>query len=264
MKGAIRSSWWLAVAVTLVLCCTHPAFAQFGDPQFAITSATGSLWGEYTSPYGTDNVGNVVCDDFADSVYFGVEHNYNSISLNSLISLGMGGIWSASGNPYSSSITTLYEAAGYLVLQIYGSSGLNQEYANWALWALFDSTDALNFMNGHQDVNSQAGCNAIFGAGSYSGGKCNGGNGGYIGAALAGGAADYGNGNGAFNNLVLYIPFNKSLTGPCNSPGNCDSQEFFGMVPEGGSAALYLLLAGVSCLGAMVYSRRQTARANMA
>ena len=35
-------------------------------------------------------------------------------------------------------------------------------------------------------------------------------------------------------------------------------------VPEGGSALIYLLLAGISCFAAMFYSRRQNARADMA
>jgi hypothetical protein len=35
-------------------------------------------------------------------------------------------------------------------------------------------------------------------------------------------------------------------------------------MPEGGSALIYLLLAGITCFGAMIYSRRQTARADMA
>ncbi len=35
-------------------------------------------------------------------------------------------------------------------------------------------------------------------------------------------------------------------------------------VPEGGAALMYLLLAGVTCFGAIFYSRRQTAMGDIA
>jgi hypothetical protein len=254
MKGAIRNSFWLLGVVALVLCCT-PAFA---DSQFALTSTSGSLWGVYTSPYGTNNaaVGTVICDDFKDDSYMNQNYTYKNESFSTLIAQG-NGIWNGTWGVQGS---TFYEAAAYMVLQVYSSSGINQQYLNWAVWALFDPTDALAVMNAN-GVN-QAGCNTIFGAGAWNGSKCLGGNGGLIGTALANGGADFL--AGAFNNLVVYIPQNNQLNGWCNSPGACESQEFFGEVPEGGSSALYLLLAGVSCVGAMIYSRRQTARAGTA
>jgi hypothetical protein len=52
-----------------------------------------------------------------------------------------------------------------------------------------------------------------------------------------------------YSGLFLYTePFNPS--GP---------QEMWGQVPEGGSAMAYLLLIGLTCVGAMCYSRRLTA-----
>jgi hypothetical protein len=41
-------------------------------------------------------------------------------------------------------------------------------------------------------------------------------------------------------------------------------QEFFEVVPDGGSAAAYLLLAGIACFGSMFYTRRQTSMGSMA
>jgi len=35
-------------------------------------------------------------------------------------------------------------------------------------------------------------------------------------------------------------------------------------VPEGGSALVYLLLAGIACFGAMIYSRHRSARVGTA
>jgi hypothetical protein len=59
-----------------------------------------------------------------------------------------------------------------------------------------------------------------------------------------------------YSGLWLYtLPFNPA--GP---------QEMFGQipVPEGGAAFLYLLLAGLTCFGAMLYVRRQRVAASMA
>jgi len=57
-----------------------------------------------------------------------------------------------------------------------------------------------------------------------------------------------------FANLWLYTPDDRSPSGP---------QEMWG-VPEGGEPLVYLLLAGISCFGAMFYVRRQRAAAGMA
>ena len=262
MKRALFGSFWLVAVVAFLLCWTSAAFAQ-SDPQFAITGVTGSLWGEYTSPYGTDNasVGSVVCDDFKDTVYIGTEHNYTELSANSIIASGTGGIWSPTSAP-----SQIYAAAAALVLGIQQSSGQTQEFYNWALWALFDPTDALNAINSnltHTSVD-MLGCNTVFGSGSWNGSSCTGGTGGLIGAALANGLTDYGLGD--FNNLAVYVPFGtgSSSSSPCTSPGHCDSQEFWGTVPDGGSALLYLVIAGVSCFGTMFRKRNRTTRASLA
>ena len=247
MKGAIRSSCWLLGVVTVLLFCT-PVFA---DSQFALTSTSGSLWGVMTSPYGTNNstVGTVICDDFKDDTYMNQNFTYHNESFGTLIAQG-NGVWNSTWGVQGA---TFYEAAAYLVLQVFSSSGITQEYLNWAIWSLFDPSDALSVMNSHGV--DQAGCNTIFGAGAWNGSKCMGGNGGLIGTALANGNSYYT--SGAFNHLVVYIP-QSTGSGWCNLAGSCKSQEFFGMMPEGGSAALYLLLAGLSCVGALTYSRRQS------
>jgi len=253
MKGAIRSSWWLLGVAVLLFTGALPALA---DTQFALTSTSGSLWGVGTSPYGTNNasVGSVICDDFKDDTYMNQNYTYHNESFSTLIAQG-NGIW---GNNAS-----LYEAAAYLVLQVFTEPiKLNQEYENWAIWALFDPTDALTVMNNNGV--DQNGCNAIFGSGAWNGSKCTAGsgNGGYIANAKLNGAASYA--SGAFSKLVVYIPQTNQLQNWCGVAGSCASQEFFGMVPEGGSAAAYLLLAGVFCLGAMFHSRRQSSRGYLA
>jgi hypothetical protein len=63
-----------------------------------------------------------------------------------------------------------------------------------------------------------------------------------------------------FANLWLYVPINGS-----QSQGG-QPQEMWGnvAVPEGGDAWMYLLLAGVTCFGAMFYSRSQRTKRVMA
>lgn len=252
IRRALRGSLWLAV-VGLLLCWTFPAFAD-NPTQFAITSVNNNLWGEYTSPYGTNNVGGVICDDIKDTVYLNTTHTYNAFSANSLIASG-GGIWGPNQN--------LYAAAAYLVLQVYSTTGTAQEYASWALWSLFDPTDALNDMNGHNA--DQTGCNTIFGANAWNGSHCTAGahNGGLIATALANGFSAFQ--QGAFNNLVVYVPKNAGLSGWCTTPGSCDSQEFWGQrVPDGGSALLYLVIAGAACFGTMFRNRSENRKPRLA
>jgi len=64
-------------------------------------------------------------------------------------------------------------------------------------------------------------------------------------------ASSTGDSMAQYTNLWLYT---------AKPPGQT-SQEMWGLVPvpEGGAALMYLLLAGVTCFGAMFYSRRQSA-----
>ena len=233
----------MAGAITVLLCWSLGAFAT----DFALTGWSGQLWGEYTSPYFTNNpsVGNVACDDFLDTSYVGITYTYKQTSATSIIQGSQNGLWGQGSN---------YEVGAYLALQIFQSSGnmLRQEYYNWALWSYFDPTDALAAMN-KNGVDS-VGCNAIFGNGAYSGGKCTYGTGGLIGDAMGKAGAAYA--SGAFNNLVLYTPQVQGGNQFCGQAGHCQSQEFFGQVPDGGSQLAYLGLAALACVGAACYSRR--------
>jgi hypothetical protein len=57
---------------------------------------------------------------------------------------------------------------------------------------------------------------------------------------------------GQFANFVILTPQSCK-----NGPGSCPGQEFLMMVPEGGTAAAYLLFAGLACFGAMFLKRRR-------
>jgi hypothetical protein len=67
----LRKIWnifgYLSLAALAILIGALPAYAD-NPVTFSITGLSGNLWGEYTSPYATDNVGTVACDDIRDTV----------------------------------------------------------------------------------------------------------------------------------------------------------------------------------------------------
>jgi len=248
---------YLSLAALAILIGASPAYAD-NPVTFSITGLSGNLWGEYTSPYATDNVGTVACDDIRDTVNMNTPYTYNAVSANSIVSSGSGGIWSGAPNPYANNTQKLYAAAADLALDIFHSTGVQQEYASWALWMLIDQHDAWVTHNLQGQID-QAGCAAIFGASAWSGGHCSDSTAygdGLVGAAIASGISDF-NAN-SFNGLTVYVPKNANGSAWCNSnDSSCQSQEFWNLVPDGGTALMYLTVAGLSCFGAMYQRNRR-------
>ncbi|HXZ41013.1 MAG TPA: hypothetical protein VEG68_09750, partial [Terriglobales bacterium] len=136
--------------------------------------------------------------------------------------------------------TPLYDEAAWLALQMIGLTGKEQGYYSYAIWAVFDPTDVANWLISHNDT---AACTAVFGNTTCSG------SGGLLGSAKGESPSA-----AQLAEILILTPQG------CGSPGTCKEQEFF-QIAEGGTAAMYLLLAAVSCLGAMLFrSRRQNAR----
>ena len=131
--------------------------------------------------------------------------------------------------------TNNYDAAAWLTLQMLSLNGNPSNatqvgYLSYAIWSLFDKS-ALNGLNSTQ----LAGVDAWLGK---------------VPSNLN---------PGQFANFLLLTPQG------CNGgPGSCPGQEFMMLVPEGGSAAIYLLLAGLLCFGAMLFRRRRQASSSMA
>jgi hypothetical protein len=149
----------------------------------------------------------------------------------------IGHSWNYTANNFSSlgsalwgSQTSNYDAAAWLTLQMLSLNGSASNatqvgYLSYAIWSLFDK-GALNGLSSTQ----LAGVDAWL-------------------------AKVPGNLNpGQFANFLLLTP-----QGCTDGPGSCPGQEFMMMVPEGGAAAMYLLLAGLTCFGAMLYRRRRQA-----
>ncbi|MFZ0563995.1 MAG: hypothetical protein WAM43_20455, partial [Terriglobales bacterium] len=157
-------------------------------------------------------------------------------------------------------ILTMYDEAAWLTLGLLGQAGgsTNQAEYSFAVWAVFDPNSVLSWLKNAGDT---AMCNAVFGAGNNCASTNVTKN-----SLLWMAQQNYMNGN--YSNLTILTPLvqvggqwevcTPSMGG---SGGNCPGQEFFELVPEGGTALMYLLFGGITCFGAMWIRSRSTAGA---
>jgi len=208
--------------------------------------SNNTLDGIYVGSYTANTAGGgsvqITCDDFKDNSNFDTA-TYTTTTFTSLGSSLGNTLWGSKG-----ATVTQYEEAAWLTLGMLGKTGITQGEYSFAIWAIFDPTDVANWLTKYGDATT---CNAVFGSGSFAGGKCTAGKGGLVGLA---GSQTYT--LSEFANVVILTP-----TGCTNGPGTCPEQEFFEVVAEGGSAALYLLFAGLACFGAILLRSRQQAHA---
>jgi len=212
---------WWGVAAVALLCLAPCAFADSNS--LTLTGAGNNVMGGvYVGPYYATVNGVANTPVICDD--FGddsVVGHSWNYTPNNFSTLGSA-LW---GNQ-----TQNYEAAAWLTLQMLSlnsnpSNSTQVGYLSYAIWSLFDKA-ALNGLNATQ---------------------------------LAG-----------VNSWLAKIPQNLTLAQFANfviltpqgcTPGSCPGQEFLEVMPEGGSAALYLLCAGLACFGAMRFRRRQPAPA---
>jgi len=245
MRSAIRSIPWLVTGA--LLCLTSGLFAQV-NLQLNDPPSNNVLDGIYVGAYSATSASGqtqVICDDFND------ESNYNQYSYNASSGFSTGNftntLW---GGVVGAG--KLYDEAAWLALGMLNQTGATQGYYSYAIWAVFASSSVASWLTNYGDVTA---CNTVFGSGSWGNSKCNVGSGGLLGSAAGQKFTA-----GEFSNLLILTPQG------CKGSGSCPEQEFFEPlpVPEGGSAVAYLLLAGISCFGAMFYSRRRTAKGGLA
>lgn len=263
MKTAVRSFWWLTIVA--VLGFAPGAFAQDqNDIQVDLTSVGNGVVMDdvYVSPYvatvnGVQNT-QVICDDFADESQLNTGWNANTTqfsNLSSEVGRTLWGSWlmSAQGGSMSATaVVNLYEQAAWLSLGLIQQVGVNstqQGYYSYAIWAVFDPTGVKNWLTAHNDTNA---INAIFGSNGL----------------LAKALLSYASGN--YSNFVIITPLGANgqvctpAVGGGSGSSSCPAQEFFMQMPEGGAALIYLLLAGLSCIGAIFFRSRQRAKLGMA
>jgi hypothetical protein len=214
--------WWGAGLIAL-LCFAPGAFA---NSSLTMTGAGNNVMGGvYVGPYYATVNGVANTAVICDDFVDDsyIGHSWN-FTANNFSTLGSA-LW---GNQ-----TSNYEVAAWLTVQMLALNGNPNNatqvgYLSYAIWSLFYK-GALNGLSQTQ----VDGVNAWLGE---------------VPSNLT---------PGQFANFVILTP-----QGCTNGPGSCPGQEFFMTVPEGGSAAMYLLLAGLSCFGAMLFRRRRQAAAS--
>lgn len=251
MKSAIKS--FLRLVFLALLCCAPSAFAQ---DTVVLTNAGGFVWDNvFVSPYyGTVNgVPNtqLICDDFMDQSQLNTRPwNANVTQLSSLSASTLGNtLWGSyfSGSQSTQTIIDWYEEAAWLTLGLLAQPANSSEraYYSYAIWAVFDPTGVLNWLSSHGDTNA---CMAIFGNACTSTTASKG-------SILYNANQSYASGN--YSNFLIITPLGSNGKVCTAGNGSCPSQEFFEIVAEGGTAAMYLLLASLSCLAAMLFRSRR-------
>lgn len=240
------------------ICLTPAAHAQLSVTLTGNTS--GPVYdGIYMSPYyatvgGAANT-PVICDDFGDESYFGSTWNATVTSFSNITSNNTS--WGLAG-----ANTSLYGAVGYLANLVLSAApgSTTQIIDTFALWAVFDPSGVEKYLASHPipsgPLTTATLCSDIFGPSGCTGSVQNGG---LLYTAL--------NSTGTYLNLVVLSPEVTGTTKLCTAEsGNCSAQEFISVsVPEGGTAAAYLLLAGLCSVGAMfLRSRRKLATRTIA
>jgi hypothetical protein len=218
----IRSTqkWWGVVALALLTF----APCAFANSNLTMTGAGNNVMGGvYVGPYyaTVNGVKNTAVICDDFADESYIGHSWN-FTPNNFSTLGST-LW---GNQ-----TNNYDAAAWLTLQMLSlnsnpGNATQVGYLSFAIWSLFDKS-ALNGLNSTQ----LAGVNAWLGKVPLN--------------LLP----------SEFANFLLLTP--QGCTG---GPGSCPGQEFMQVMPEGGSAAMYLLLAGLSCFAAMLFRRRRQAQ----
>jgi len=224
----------LGVGLAMLLFLVPCAFGQ-GSVDITLTSGGPYVMnGVYVGPYtGTVNgqSAQIICDDFSHDSYLNESWTANVTDFSNLASSSIP-MWKGAGNAL-----TLYADAAWLATQMFKPANENtnaEGYLAYALWSLFNP-NALNGLTQSQ----------IKGVNSWL-------------SSIPQGLTP-----SQFANFFIYTP---DLAKPITcSGGTCPTappQEFLGFIsaPEGGAALLYLLLAAISCFGAILLRHRQQAR----
>lgn len=249
MKKAVQIT---CLAVIAAVCLGTAALAQ---TSVTLTGVAGQSYdGIYLSPYyaTVGGVANtpVICDDFRDDSYLNSTWNASVTPFSSVNSSNTS--WGLAG-----ANTALYGAVGYLANLVLSAApgSTAQVIDTFALWAVFDPNGVEQYLASHPlasgPLTTANLCSAIFGTSGCTSST-----------PVTGGLL-YTARNGGFTasqfNLVVLSPNIPGTSKLCTAEsGNCPAQEFISIsVPEGGTTAAYLLLAGSCCLGAIFLRSRQ-------
>jgi hypothetical protein len=236
----IRVGSLAAIMGLAALWFALPAFGQSDGSTFNVTFSTTNnsivVGDGYADPYsGTvsyngsivNSNGLIICDDYSHNIYNG--ENWSATGMQAS-TLTVGNV----GNTRFGGTTTgliMYAEVASLVTQMLGTTN-NQQQADlsaaiwWITSAGAKNGSTYSFNGVTLDANATVLLNAVLNTTPA--------------ALLAALAKD--------TNLWILTPTDGSSTSP---------QEMWMSVPEGGTALLYLLLAGVCCFGAITFNARK-------
>ncbi len=242
----IRAIKLAGLAGSLLFCFGLPAMGQ-QQVTVQFTGGYTTTWGNASGDYGagiySGNIDNtassgIICDDFNDEIYDGETWTANAFQASSLNASNIGE--TLFGNTIG---LTGYAEIGTLVSMMfdgtstYGSiTGITQAELSSAIWDI-------GIGGGLQGLNSTA--TALVAA---------------VEAAFGSNATEAQAYLSTLTNLFILTP---------NPEGPGEPQEMWteaSMVlpaPEGGAAMLYLLLAGITCFGAMFFNARRQVRGSV-
>lgn len=252
MSKRIKASWWVGLAVLLLLA----PFAFSQDVQLTLENGGNyTMDGVYVGPYnasqtvsGHSQNAQIICDDFKDEVIPGESWTANVTSYSTLAATGstaglmfngdtaggalLGGV---SGNALQGYVAIAYLASQMLPLTSNPANAQQVGYLAYAIWAIFEPSLVQGWL----------------GSGSAAWAAVE---------QLAQGAL-----SGALKNLYSAASFAgweilTPVAGSQNPFSQGTPQEYLELVPEGGTALMYLLLGGLCCFGTMfLKSRRRRA-----
>lgn len=247
MIKRIRASWWVVLAALLL--CTPFAFSQTVD-LYLNDGGNNTMDGVYVGPYDAtqSNSNNqnpqsvqIICDDFSHDVVPGESWQATVTSVSSLNTGNVSGLmWGSgtllSGGTGAANVLQGYFAMAYLasqMLPLSGNPANNQMvgYMAYAIWAIFQGAQVEAWLGG---PTSQAWMTVQKMALSA------------LGMTFT---------PGQFAGWELLTP----IAGSQNPFSQGTPQEYFEYVPEGGTALMYLLLAGFACFGTMYFKSRRRA-----
>lgn len=230
-----RARGFAGIIGAIVLCSTLPVFAgtpvtvTVTGPGTAIPVPVGStteyagVYAGYTTPSFTNQ--GLICDDFTSQIsppqtWNAIAYQVSTIGVTTpLTALLYGGTLSPT---YLGIGLNGYAALAYLVNDSFNHPGDTAQQAldNLAIWSITDPGLAVGAAALAQ---AQVAVNY---------------------------ATSTSNSFSAYTNLYVFTPDPLTLDNVSNK------QEMWGTVPEGGSALMYLLLAGIFCFGAGFFRNR--------
>jgi hypothetical protein len=235
MKSVTRGFW--LVAVVALLWLVPGSFAGTMVSLDSSVLSNPSYHGELVAPYSANNgTLSLICDDIKDSQYVGTAYNFNVVNYNNIITgAGTNVMFGNLANA-----ATLYGEAAYLMIELFETPS-NAGNLTFAIWDVFDDPAVQAQMGGSSNPDYMA-----------------------VQALVTAAANNYASATN-LGSIAFYTPVGCAGVGlgSCTQNGQ-GVQEFGGKVPEGGASLMYLLLAGVTCFGAIFYSRRQTTMAGLA